>query len=347
MAEQLAKSGGVGQIYDQHGNLYETVVKEYLLAWAALLETGEGALALTNTVEVQSLSGRTIGLIVLPAHPLRVAWHTAYDNLVLEDQWMLESTSLPGGLTLPRLRWARKQETDPRTAAHLAVAFDTFESRVVMQSSDESRMDRPFFAFGLMFFERRYASAPAPVWLSAVVCSTDGERHPADRIHTDRLVRMEQAILGCVARDRDSLCGIPVLRTEISPEKAQSLRELHRLCDWVITIDRNAGVEYFDSPHDNREIYDAYVIDCVPEREDLRCFQLITSTSNLDEIRNLLDEALDLMGLSRSRRNTVFLSEHLKALSGRLAIQLTGQKAPAAELIALAICHAMPTSRQR
>src|ERR1019366_1040565 len=40
-------------------------------------------LALANTVEVQSLSGRTIGLIVLPNHPLRVAWHVAYDNLVL------------------------------------------------------------------------------------------------------------------------------------------------------------------------------------------------------------------------------------------------------------------------
>ena len=40
-------------------------------------------LALANSIEVQSLSGRTIGLIVPPSHPLRVAWHVAYDNLVL------------------------------------------------------------------------------------------------------------------------------------------------------------------------------------------------------------------------------------------------------------------------
>ena len=32
--------------------------------------------------------------------------------------------------------------------------------------------------------------------------------------------------------------------------------------------------------------------------------------------------------------------EHLKALSGRLAIRLTGQKAATSELIALALCHA-------
>src|SRR5262249_50671663 len=35
-----------------------------------------------------------------------------------------------------------------------------------------------------------------------------------------------------------------------------------------------------------------------------------------------------------------FLMEHLKALSGRLAIRLTGQRAPTSELIALAVCHA-------
>ena len=89
-----------------------------------------------------------------------------------------------------------------------------------------------------------------------------------------------------------------------------------------------------------RPVYDAYVIDCVPEREDLGCLQLITSTANLEEVRNLLDVALDRMGLSRSRRNAEFLLEHLKALSGRLAIRLTGNKPPTSELIALAVSYA-------
>ena len=105
-------------------------------------------------------------------------------------------------------------------------------------------------------------------------------------------------------------------------------------------MDRNAGIEYFDSPRDNQTIYDAYVIDCVPEREDLGCLQLITSTSNLEEVRVLFDNALDQMGLSRSRRNAEFLLEHLKALSGRLAIRLTGDKPPTSELIALAVSQA-------
>lgn len=526
MAERFGTcGGGVGQIYDQNTKVFDTIVKEYLLAWTALLDVADPAFALANTVEIQSLSGRTIGIIVLPAHALRVAWHVGYDNLVLhtrfeqgvapkqlrdelelldgavfpaflpglqagktfvfadtlgfhvvglvsdddsepkasiailaralgesdsvdsaptvgkqsaqvlgneilkyiechdtskllhihalrpgdgltvarslghvqkrsqripteeedddpqptapsfvlelypsasqrgvagrfiaearekrrsgagvvlvEDQWMLESTSLPGGMTLPRLRWARKDEPDPQSSAHLAVAFDTFESRVASESPENNAGSRPFFAFGLMsFFERDYTSLPTPLWSSMVIGPTDGEKHPADRIHTERLVKLQQAVASCVVRHLQENTGVPVLRTEISSDKAHGLRELHRLCDWVITLDRNAGIEYFDSPRDNRDVYEAYVIDCVPEREDLGCLQLVTSTSNLEEVRNLLDDALDRMSLSRSRRNAEFLLENLKALSGRLAIRLTGQKAPTAELIALAMSHA-------
>ncbi len=284
--------------------------------------------------------------------------------LAADDQWMLESISLPGGVALPRLRWARKESGDPQTAAHLAVAFDTFESRVEIDTG--AAPVAPFRAFGLLsFFERDFAAAPTPSWRSVVPRSGGGEKHPSERGHTERLDRLGRKIVDAVARHAaegddertrrtgwrwpwaasntptgDAGQGAPVLRTTILPEKADSIRELHRLCDWVVTLDRNAGVEYFDSPRDNRDIYDAYVIDCVPEREDLGCLQLITSTSNVEEVHDLLDEALVRMGLSRTRRNAEFLLEHLKSLSGRLAIRLTGNVAPTSELIALAIAHA-------
>ena len=553
LAERFrAGGGGVSQVHDDRSKSFE-VAKEYLLAWTALLDDGDPSLAICNTVEVQSLSGRTIGLIVLPAHPLRVAWLAAYDNLVFhavfdegqapkqvqdelrgldgamfpaflpnpaggafvfadtlgfhavgmvpdddrepkaavavlacalgesestettptvggqsaavlgdeivkyvechessrllrmhalragdgltiaralgrvhrhyggadddtdneaaeaadveaaaapafsldlypspeqraiagrfisearekrrsgagvlatDDRWMLESISLPGGVALPRLRWARKEAGDPKTAAHLAVAFDTFESRVEIDTGVAPTV--PFRAFGLLsFFERDFAAAPTPSWRSVVPRSGGGEKHPSERGHTERLDRLGQNIVDAVARHvaegdgeptqrtgwrwpwvvsttatGDADHGAPVLRTTILPEKADSIRELHRLCDWVVTLDRNAGIEYFDSPRDNRDIYDAYVIDCVPEREDLGCLQLITSTSNVEEVHDLLDDALVRMGLSRTRRNAEFLLEHLKSLSGRLAIRLTGNVAPTSELIALAIAHA-------
>lgn len=526
IADRFHNRSGVGQIYDQNSKAFETDVKEYLLAWAALLEGADPVLALANTVEVQSLSGRTIGLIVLPSHPLRVAWHTAYDNLVFhaafdqrtepravvkelsgldgamfpaflpglecgssfvfadmlgfhavgmvpdtsvepkaavailarvlggsemadatptvgeqstkvlageiikyldchdtsrllsvhalragdgftvarslshvhrdrtgigndqeseenaqprapvfvlefypsseqraiagrfiteaqekrrsragvvsqDDLWMLESLSLPGNINLPKLRWARKDKQNPDTAAHLAIAFDTFESRLTAESTPKNSSSRPFYAFGLMsFFERNYSDSPSPRWDSVIPSSGEGEKHPSDRTHTERLARLGELLQKLVALNLGSEDAVPLLRTEISVEKAESLKTLHRQCDWVITLDRNAGIEYFDSPRNNKEIYDAYVIDCVPEREDLGCLQLITSTANLEDVRDLFDNALDLMGLSRSRQKTEFLFHNLKALSGRLAIRFTGQKAPTSELTALALCHA-------
>ena len=83
LAERFrAGGGGVGQVHDDRSKPFD-LTKEYLLAWTALLDDGDPELALCNTVEVRSLSDQTIGLIVLPAHPLRVAWLTAYDNLLL------------------------------------------------------------------------------------------------------------------------------------------------------------------------------------------------------------------------------------------------------------------------
>jgi hypothetical protein len=107
----------------------------------------------------------------------------------------------------------------------------------------------------------------------------------------------------------------------------------------VITVDKNAGIEYFDSPREKRSIYDAYVIDCIPEREDLGFLQLVTSTSKFSEVTNLLDVMLAEMDLSASPRNCEFLLNELKGLSGRLAIRLADYSPSAQELIALALVH--------
>ena len=512
--ERFGDVGGVGQVYDDRSRVLRGAVAEYIRSWIALLRAGDPLLALAQTVEVQSQSGDCIGLIVLPGHPLRMAWHAAYDNLVLhtafdeklkpaevrkgmealdgaafpaflpgftpdrsfvfadtlgfhavgmvadndpepkgtlailqralsdkeaegsgaaptvgsrsadvlakeickylesheaakivhihalragdgktvvrslgqaarlsfdgepgdelangsreesklvyvleihpsrtqwkrgvagrfisesqekrrrgagtlekDDRWMLESINLPGGVRLPKLRWARKEGSEPESAAHLALAFDTFASGV--QASETTAAKRPVYAFGLMsFLERKYSSDPHPSWHGVVPEWTGGESHPAGRAHTDRLRKLQDLVYALVARNIGaSGQDTPILLTEISPEAADSLDRLHGLCDWVITLDRNAGIEYFDSPRHDRETYNKFVIDCVPEREDLGCLQLITSTTSIEAVQGLLDEALNRMGLSHSLRNAEFLMANLKGLSGRLAIRLTG-----------------------
>ena len=194
--------------------------------------------------------------------------------------------------------------------------------------------------------ERKFSFAgETPVWEAWVSPEQDGEKHPAARILTERLNRVHWAALRSVARSLGKSGGWPLLRTELNYEEVETLKTLHRLSDWVVTVDRNAGIEYFDSPREARAVYDAYVIDAVPERDDLGCLQLITSTSHLDEVRGLLDQALAYMGLSSSLKNCEFLLGQLKALSGRLAMRLASATTEAhaktsGELVALALSRA-------
>ena len=71
------------------------------------------------------------------------------------DRWMLESISKPGGINVLKLRWAKMESELPESAAHLSIAFDTFESHVI--ANPEEPATRPYFAYGLLsYFERSY-----------------------------------------------------------------------------------------------------------------------------------------------------------------------------------------------
>jgi len=67
-----------------HGHGSAGLTAEYLNAWQTALESGDPQMALAHTVEVQNPAGRTTGLIVLPSHPMRVAWQSAYDELAYQ-----------------------------------------------------------------------------------------------------------------------------------------------------------------------------------------------------------------------------------------------------------------------
>lgn len=257
------------------------------------------------------------------------------------DRWMLESQSSGGGVTLPRLRWAKKNTPLPQSSAHMAIAFDSFDTRVDFVPVDDLPKSAPLHVYGLVAnIQRSFSFEPSAQWLSWLPGEADGEKHPAGRAISERLAKLNKSVMVCVCRFAGNGDDVwPVLRTSLSAEHRNMLDVVHERSDWVITVDRNAGIEFFDAPHDQPGIYETYVIDCVPERDDLGSLQMITSTTRTDEIRELLDEMLERMSLSASRRNCEFLVRHLKALSGRLAMRLTSLGSASSELIALALVH--------
>lgn len=437
LAQKVVPYGGfMGVIH------YDEVATDYINAWASALEAGDPQLALAHTLEIKSLSGKTYGLIVLPSHPLLVAWHQAYDRLAIylryddklrhaeavktlslldgsyfpaflpgveqgrsyvfgdmlgfyavamlcdddkepqaslavlsrclakdrsdlegvagkttaeaiareidkyitvhpeyptlcvnalrpgdgftvaqslgislkkfldrdfgsasddseaeatssllngyilnlypssraasiftgkylsetaerrragsglknEDRWMLE-TYEASGLSLPRLKWSKRipepdeeDNTDRTVTAHISLAFDTFDSS--MQKEDESILSDtvPLESYGLSpSLCRSFKFDPVPTWMTYIAPKVEGDKHPVNRMFTDRLLRVHRAIMRLTATNLHGEAGSwPVLKTVISPEKAESIELLHERSDWVVTIDRNAGIEYFD-----------------------------------------------------------------------------------------------------
>jgi hypothetical protein len=258
------------------------------------------------------------------------------------DRWMTEVAPRPGGIMLPRLRWSKRRDDALHAASHLSIAFDVFEPRLEVRAIESLGTARPLHAFGLCkTLERSVTLAGDPEWMVYAPPAPTGEKAPDKGAATDRLLRVDAAVAQATAR---ALGGTrdcwPVLVTRLPDDARAWLDRLHAQSDWVVTVDRNACIEYFDAPNELPDVYGRFVIDAVPERAELGSLQLVTSTTNLDAVRDLVDRTLGEMGLSSSERNSRFLIAQLKSLSGRLAIRLASSGSQTGELIALALMHA-------
>lgn len=265
-----------------------------------------------------------------------------------DERWMLETYEV-GNSTLPRLKWAKRLNAEPHTAAHLSVAFDIFDSQLVTTSEAEFQAPRPIEGFGLIPSTiRRFELEPVPTWIMTLSPQIEGEKHPVARVLTERLHRVHSSVVRSTGTNIGSQSVADekpwaVLKTSLKADQLDFIRKIHELSDWVVSVDRNAGIEYFDAPKSSTDVYDTYVIDCVPERQDLDTLQLVTSTTKIDEVLQLLEDSLGDMALSRSPRNGRFLLTNLKAISGRLAMRLAERGQGRTEMIALAMfqagCH--------
>lgn len=252
------------------------------------------------------------------------------------DRWAQESYRAINGLTLPRLSWAKKANEIPESPVHLSVGFDMFQPTI--EVAEQPVNSHPFEVYGLCpTILRQYHPGAISEWHLTAHSPSYGQKHPAGDRYTDLITETQMVLMTGVSRALDGkIDSWPLLKTRVSNELRYTLQRLHEASDWVISVGNNGGVEFFDSPQDDAETYDTFIIDLVPERPDLQGLQLVTSTSKLDEVRYLLDAALRQMGLSNSSRNCTFLLTQLKALSGRLAMRLTSESSKQ-ELIALAL----------
>ena len=124
------------------------------------------------------------------------------------------------------------------------------------------------------------------------------------------------------------------------------LNQVHELSDWVFTIDRNFGIEYFDDPIQGPGAESGgYLIDYTPEFLDGVAHRLIISTYHQQEIENILRYGFfELLNIKKKKQGELIDTARiadvlrlLKSVSGRLALKLINNPIQAQEVIGLAL----------
>ena len=125
----------------------------------------------------------------------------------------------------------------------------------------------------------------------------------------------------------------PVLALQLDVESQGLLHQVHEVSDRVISIDRHLGVDFFDRPSAGDEV--GYLLDFAPEFLQEERQRIVLTTSNTQEIEDVLSPMLAGYGIDLRQGDEVIVLEALRSLSGRLALRLSGATARAKEVVGL------------
>ena len=140
-----------------------------------------------------------------------------------------------------------------------------------------------------------------------------------------------------VAASGASFKSVPVVTLGLDVAQRELIYEVHQISDWVFTIDRNMGIEFFD--HGGRKNRPDYLIDYVPGASSQATHNLIISSRSSDELDAMLKPVLLGHGLSADGEQSVQILANLRSLSGQLALKLISAPTQQAEALGLALAR--------
>lgn len=258
----------------------------------------------------------------------------------------------------PHLFWAKREleeiEGPDPTIQDAHVGFVTEYFRPQRAIVDDARLDsaEPIYTYGLQTDLTRdfVRTDDGFAWVQSTrIPESARATHPADKRLTRDLLRCHRAILKACAH----LCGgndesWPATRVPVQAEQFTLFSRLHEASDWVVTVDRNLGVELFDTPaeadekpgaKDLKENAKRYLIDFAPVQVGSAGQQLMISTSWVDEVSGLLRDTLQEMSISPTDFACEEVLRLLKSISGRLVMRVARYPEVAKEAVSLAVVH--------
>jgi len=257
-----------------------------------------------------------------------------------------EAFSVPtGSHVFPKLNVAIRgtadfREDPSRYRSHLSFLFDVFPPEEV-GAGRPFRLERTIPLHGLVQdFTVRYRDDET---------GTGWQRQPrhgaatmiAGAEETSMLLGQLPALISSaaatVARSTPDFESRPIIHLELDPDERALISEVHDASDWVFTIDRNMGIEFFD--HGGRRDRPDYLIDYTPSGVPEHGHRLVISSRSLAELEAILRPVLQQYGLDAEGRQAVLILEQLRSLSGRLALKLVSSPTARAEALGMALAR--------
>lgn len=149
------------------------------------------------------------------------------------------------------------------------------------------------------------------------------------------LPQVMATLTATIATGKFSNQHVPVVRLALDSSERALLNQLHEVSDWVFTVDRNLGIEFFD--HGGKEGRPDYLIDHSPEMAANNGHNFVITSRSTTEIQALLSNTLERYHLPPDADKAARVLDALRALSGRLALKLVSNSASKAEALGLAL----------
>ena len=257
-----------------------------------------------------------------------------------------EAFSIPTGSRIfPKLTVAVRATEDfrydpARFRSHLSILFDVFPPEE-LGAGRPLRTETTIPLHGLVqeFTTRFHDDASGTGWRrqprhGTPVAIEGGEEAS---ILLGELQELISSATATVARSTSDPDARPIIRLELAPTERALINEVHDASDWVFTIDRNMGIEFFD--HGGRRDRPDYLIDYTPSTVPEHGHRLIISSRSLAELEAILRPVLTEYGLDASERHAALILDHLRSLSGRLALKLVSGWNARAEALGMALAR--------
>lgn len=226
---------------------------------------------------------------------------------------------------------------------NVAVLQDILSARLWALPDSEDEDSSSFYGLLLKLLADFTLIEGSPAWRHRISLPARAprERHPGAGPLTNDLVDLHRAHLQAVARRLPGWeeGAVPALVAEATGEVQALMGAVHRDSDWVVTLDRYFGAEYFEAANETAATRH-YLLNHTPDFLDGIGHRMLVSTTHRGEVEAVLGRAMAELGFGAVEESVGEVLEHLKRVSGRLALRIVGDDAHSREAVGLGLVAA-------